>query len=433
MKGLLFTYALTYGGSLAAVVNPFAGLLVYVCFAIIAPDDLWGFALGHGRYSRIVAISFLIGWTLNGMGKWYWGRARPMMLALAGFWFWLIISSAFARDQMWAWHAVEQISKTLIPIFVALTLIDSTQKLKALIWVIVLSNGFLAYEFNVRYYTTVFIPEDFLHRALDNNGIAITMVTATGLAGFLGLHSERLWQKALALLCAGLMIHVVLFSNSRGGMLALIVTAAVAFWLMPKNIWYYVAFAVAIVVTLRMAGPAVQQRFLSSFVQSHALDQSAASRTEQWNAMFNCIARNPIVGIGSRGWQYVARDFGAPVNREGHSTWLQVAAEQGLPSLFCLASFYLLCMWRLLPLARGKVEPSDPWHAYIARMVIAALVGFVVSAQFVTQDGVEMPYFIGMIGAGVLRLWSLADEERQTPPEYEPSLQILKHRVREAG
>jgi len=41
MKGLIFTYCLTYGGALVSFLDPFTGLLVYICFAILKPDYLW--------------------------------------------------------------------------------------------------------------------------------------------------------------------------------------------------------------------------------------------------------------------------------------------------------------------------------------------------------------------------------------------------------
>ena len=40
MKGLIFTYLLTYGGAAVSLFRPFTGLLIYVCFAIIKPDAL---------------------------------------------------------------------------------------------------------------------------------------------------------------------------------------------------------------------------------------------------------------------------------------------------------------------------------------------------------------------------------------------------------
>src|SRR5205823_14471517 len=73
MKGLLFTYLLTYGGALAALFNPFHGLLVYVCFAIVRPDKMWFWSVPEGNYSRIVGIALLLGWLAHGCGCWHFG------------------------------------------------------------------------------------------------------------------------------------------------------------------------------------------------------------------------------------------------------------------------------------------------------------------------------------------------------------------------
>ena len=48
MKGLLFTYLMTYGGGLLALFTPFYGLLVYVCFAIVKPDAMWSWSVRVG-------------------------------------------------------------------------------------------------------------------------------------------------------------------------------------------------------------------------------------------------------------------------------------------------------------------------------------------------------------------------------------------------
>src|SRR5438876_1199388 len=64
-KGLLVTFALTYGGSLVALFNPFVGLLIYICFSIIRPEDMWSYAVPRGNYSRIVGVALLVGWVDN--------------------------------------------------------------------------------------------------------------------------------------------------------------------------------------------------------------------------------------------------------------------------------------------------------------------------------------------------------------------------------
>jgi len=40
----------------------------------------------------------------------------------------------------------------------------------------------------------------------------------------------------------------------------------------------------------------------------------------------------------------------------------------------------------------------------LARMVIASLVGFMVSSQFVSLEGLELPYYVVMIGAATLKV-----------------------------
>jgi len=84
--------------------------------------------------------------------------------------------------------------------------------------------------------------------------------------------------------------------------------------------------------------------------------------------------------------------------------WLQVGAEVGFPGLACLLAFYVLCVFRLMQFARGKHPGMDPWFTHLARMAIAALIGFMVSAQFVSLKGLEHPIYVVLMGACVLKL-----------------------------
>src|SRR6476620_1338849 len=93
MKGLLFTYALTYGGAAASLYRPFYGLLIYVAFSILRPESLWHWSVPVGNYSRIVAIALLVGWALNGFGNWQLGRGKALLICFAGFWCWALLST----------------------------------------------------------------------------------------------------------------------------------------------------------------------------------------------------------------------------------------------------------------------------------------------------------------------------------------------------
>jgi probable O-glycosylation ligase (exosortase A-associated) len=409
--GPIFVYALTYGGAVAALFAPWCGLLIYVCFAILKPEALWHWSVPEGNYSRIIAVAMLAGWAIQGFGSWRFSRGRVILLGLLGFWVWTVLGVTQARDTDIAWRMVESLSKVFLPFVVGFTLIDSLTKVKQLAWVIVLSEGYLAFEINLRYLAGGFNPEGFDHGSLDNNGIAITMVTCVGFAFFLGMHTSAWWKKALAFAAAAVMVHMVLFSMSRGGVLALIVTAAMAFFLVPKSPKHYVALVIGLLVVVRLAGPSVLERFETAFASAEARDRSARARFEYWTAAAEAIAQHPVLGVGPDQWKVVCPEYGIPLGRAVHSTWIQVAVEFGLVGLLCLALFYGGCVIRLIRVARTSTPVGNEWLRHLSRMVIVSLVGFVVSAQFVTMYGVDLPYYIVLVGAGVLKLSSSEEAE----------------------
>src|SRR4051812_41140563 len=185
MKGLIFTYALTYGGAAVSLVNPYIGLLIYVCFSIIKPESLWHWSVPEGNYSRIVAIALLVGWLFRGFGDWRLGRAWGVVILLLGFAGWNAISASVAAEPDVAWPAVEQFAKVLLPFLAGITLIDSVNRLRLLAWVIVASQGYIALELNLAYYSGFNRVLEDGFGGMDNNCVAIAMVACTGLAFFL--------------------------------------------------------------------------------------------------------------------------------------------------------------------------------------------------------------------------------------------------------
>jgi probable O-glycosylation ligase (exosortase A-associated) len=421
MKGLIFTYALTYGGALVSLVNPYVGLLIYLCFAIVKPEAMWYWSVPRGNYSRIVAIALLTGWLIQGFGRWRFGRATGIVAALIGFLLWSALSAAAAAEAEPAWGFVEEATKIVLPFVVGITTIHTVRQLRQLAWVIVLSQGYVALEMNLSYYGGLNRVHELGFCGMDNNCVAITMVTCTGLALFLGLHETRRWLRAVALVAALLMVHTVLFAFSRGGMLSLILTALVSFWLIPKRPAHFAVFAAVVLVGVRLAGPEVQKRFQTTFADPSERDASAESRLKLWADCGDVILKHPLLGVGPRHWPLIAPAYGWPVGKEAHTLWLQVGAELGLPGLLCLVLFYGLCVVRLRPLARESSAVPDPWLRYLARAVIASICGFALAAQFVSLVGLEAPYYIALIGAATLKLASLpaAEAPPAAPAVYE--------------
>ena len=142
------------------------------------------------------------------------------------------------------------------------------------------------------------------------------------------------------------------------------------------------------------------------FTDSSDRDTSAQSRVDLWGDCWDSMLKRPVLGIGPDHWPLIAAEYGWPDGKEAHSLWMQTGAEMGFPGLILLMSFYGVCVVRLWPLAKESRTDVDPLIRGMARMVIAALVGFAASAQFVSLEALEVPYYIALIGAGVLKLTS---------------------------
>ena len=98
MNGLFFTYLLTYGGAIVSLINPFYGLLIYICFAIIKPPALWPWCVPVGNYSRVIGIAFLVGWAINGFGDQKLGKAKPIVVCVVGYFVWVILSTIMSPN-----------------------------------------------------------------------------------------------------------------------------------------------------------------------------------------------------------------------------------------------------------------------------------------------------------------------------------------------
>lgn len=403
MKGLVFTYLLTYGGSLAALFNPFVGLSVFICFGILRPRAVWPWAVPPGSYSLTVMIGLLIGWTLHGFGRWNLGRGGAPVASLVAFLFWSILSASQAADQARAWYFVDTMGRIVLPIVVGATLINSMKRLKILAWVILLSQAYPALELNITYLQGYNQLQHEGFASMDNNSYAISLVACCGIAAFLAYHSETKWRRLIAMASLAVIGHAILISFSRGGMLGAFVVGLTGFLMIRKGWRECLAVIVVIGLVVAFTGPQVRARFSSSFADKEDRDSSAQSRLDLWLACLDTMRKNPLLGVGPNHMPLHIHEYGFEPLKESHTLWLQIGSEVGVPGLALLVSFYALTILRLLPLARGAPS-GDPWIQYVAQMVIASLCGFIFSAQFVSLWALETPYYVCLLGTGALKL-----------------------------
>jgi probable O-glycosylation ligase (exosortase A-associated) len=420
MVALLIVYAIVVIGAVLSLKKPVWGLLIYVGLSVLRPEAMWGWAGNLRGMSRLAGLPLLIGWGFQGFGSWKFGPAKPIVTCLFLYVFWSMLSSAQAFvDQEAAWLTLVEFSKTLLPLLLGLTMIKTEKELRQFLWVIVLSQAYVALDMNRMYLGGYNRAGQEGYGGMDNNSYGISLVTTLGAALGLMLSAKNWRSRAVAGAAMLLILHTILLTYSRGAFVGMVSVGVVAILILPKRPTYIGAIVLAVLIGFRFTGPELSERLGTTFAPREMRDASAESRFDLWNDCFTIIGEHPLFGVGLENWPLVASRFGWPEGKEAHSLWVQAAAEVGIPGAIFLILFYLITIKKLWPIARGQVPGVDRSTAMFATGIILSIVGFGVSAQFVSLRGLETPFFITMVGALLLKIRASSVPEA-VPAKTEP-------------
>jgi O-antigen ligase len=195
---------------------------------------------------------------------------------------------------------------------------------------------------------------------------------------------------------AAVILVVLLMTQSRGAFLGLVIgMGAAAFGLImrkPKYIFYATACAIAIAALLP---DSVWHRFvgigkLTSTDTIAAADPegSAEQRWEIQKTGWRIFLDHPLIGVGLGTYPLANAEYSPELGaRDTHNTYLNLAAELGLPGLL----LWLCAMVSVLVRARrARKSLEDTGQIWIKRGLIAFLVGSVVG----TNSGLTMPVLV---------------------------------------
>jgi probable O-glycosylation ligase (exosortase A-associated) len=403
MKGLILIYLITAISVVGSFRYPLLGLYVYIGFAVLRPQEIWGFAGDMLGLSNIIAIPMIIGWMLQGFGSWKFGKGRIVVISLLLFIFWFALSGETGMYPSTSRIVLREFLKVILPVIVGVTLLTEKRHWMTLLWIIVLCEGYVGLEMHSDYYLKGFNHANMGFGAGDNNFFGLALVTVLGPALALAITSRKWYQKLAAGTCAALILHTTLLTFSRGAFVGLLAMGVAAFVLMPKRPRNLIGLAAAIGLAVTLTGPELARRYASTFESEESRDGSAQSRVDLWRSCLIVIGDYPILGIGPGNWVAVANQYGWPDGKSAHSIWMELAADTGIPGAVLLLTFFGVTGLRLWPIARAKPTEENREEIGMATGGVLAIVGFVVAGQFVTAPAMEVPYYVITVAIAMLR------------------------------
>ncbi len=402
MKGLILTYIIAYTATVAGLRYPLFALNVYIGLAVLRPQSIFAFAGDISGVSWYVGLSVLAGWALNKFGSWDLRRARLAVIAFAAFIACFLISGFLALNTARAYDSVIDVAKVWAPLLAGLSLIKSERDWRALLWTIVLSQGYVGFEQNLNYLVKGYNTAAEGFGGMDNNFFGLSLVTTIGPAIALTISSRVWWQKALAAISTALILHTILLTFSRGAMVGLVAVFVVFFILMPKRPAHMAALLVVALLAARLTGPQLMARYATTIAGEEERDASAESRVDLWRDCIIVIKQYPVFGVGPANWRTIVSRFGWAEGKSAHSVWMESAAEIGLPGVTALFLFFAFTAMKLLPIARQK-QPGTRVEAGAAFGTILGISGFIVSGQFVSAPALEVAYYTTLVGLAILK------------------------------
>jgi O-antigen ligase len=230
----------------------------------------------------------------------------------------------------------------------------------------------------------------------DPNDFALNAVMVLPFAVFGLRNSSRLWKRACWLLGAALLVAMIVLSGSRGGFIALCVSALLLTWKLKSR--KSVAFGLcAIAVVLLLCVPSYRERMTTIFDTDRDKVGSAQARKELLKRSLEVTSHRPILGVGPGQFQEASGAW-----HETHNTFTQLSAECGIPALFV---FLMMARSAVSNLRKGMSNIDQSSSEYIlCWSILCSVIGYLVGGFFLSTTYWLAPYvlFIYAAAAGSL-------------------------------
>jgi probable O-glycosylation ligase (exosortase A-associated) len=312
---------------------------------------------------------------------------------------WMLVTTFFAMYQEEALDQLERVAKIQLFIFLTMVVMQSRERLKALVIVSALSIAYFGIKGGV--YTIlkgghgmVLGPDGGF--VAGNTEISLALTMALPLMRWIQTQVNHTGLKWLIGIFMALMAVSILGSYSRGGFLAL---AAMGIWFWFKgNRKVMVALFLMLLVPAGLTFMPDEWWARMGTIQSYEQSGSAQSRLNSWRFAWNLAEANPVVGGGFSVFREEAFELYAPDPTrvwDSHSIWFTMLGEHGFVGL---ALFLLLWIssWRLANrIIREARDREDlRWAGDLAAMIQVSFIGYWVGGSFLSLAYWDYPYIL---------------------------------------
>ncbi len=412
---LLFAATLFLVIVLLTLTNLEFGLLVFIVLTYLRVSDIAVHNYGAPSIARIF-IAILVGsiflrWAVTGHFPKGWLKPAVLVLAYA-----LVIfgSILYASDIASAQASAADYWKDGLITILMVALIQKKSTFRYVIWALILAGIFVAsisvYQFNTGTFDNNYwgFAEAPLLNLVDQtegnrvagpigdpNFYAQILVVLVPLAINRMIFEKRTLLKVIAGVGVLVFILAILYTYSRGGIIALIAALVALAIYRPPRLPVVGIFIAIFAVAMLMMPDAFLDRMgaltgVLSGEQNTKSEVSIRGRTSEMLSAWYMFIDHPILGVGADNYpvnyQTYARKLGLDNRatlREPHNLFLEVAAETGLLGLL-IFGYILFYIFQCIHRARsGFAQLGDDSFFDLIGAFSAGMIGYLTAAMFI--------------------------------------------------
>ncbi|MBI3651735.1 MAG: O-antigen ligase family protein [Acidobacteria bacterium] len=249
----------------------------------------------------------------------------------------------------------------------------------------------------------------------DVNDLALLFIVALPFAFFMLKDSTR-WQRLLLFFAIALMVIGIIKSASRGGFVGLVVISLLLLIRSSKQARKYALVAIlGGAMLFAVAAPAAYWARITTIfsLEKDYNFTDQRGRQKVWENGLKMIAAHPLNGVGINCFMIAHADFsGTNINISPHNSFLQIAAELGLPGLLLFVLIIgssLIAARRVRRLTLKNQLAEEYW--WLASALEVSFLGFIVSASFLTHAYSPIFCFLTGIAASLVARYQAATNQ----------------------
>ncbi|HXH23615.1 MAG TPA: putative O-glycosylation ligase, exosortase A system-associated [Vicinamibacterales bacterium] len=394
MLRTLFVLGIVVGGLPFAVYSPFYALLLYLWYALFRPEAFVWFDLTPYRVSLLLGILLVVRSAFAGV---YPNLSHPLTIGSLAFLLLACAGQVGAVDPSLGWLWLDYQARVICVSLLAVSLIDTRQKLFLAVAVVATSFGFHSAKAGLASLLGggVQFADGLAGSFNDNNGYALGIAMILPLLVATAQNAPYAWMRIGYYLSAPLSAFTVVSLFSRGGLLG-VAGAAVALAAMQRRPIRALAIVAAVAIGGYYYAPIPQgwfERIETIQTYDEVEDRSALGRLHFWRVAVEMAKDRPL-GVGLKNYEaaYNSYDFSGGLygfNRAVHSSHFQVLAETGFAGAFLWVTLFCVAFVLVVRIRRRARDPrlaagDARFLLTMANGLAASMLGFLVGGSFLS-------------------------------------------------